>query len=214
MEMTCSSGWLSNLSIWETIFTHHEWLSTSFWGLMAFPFSALSWIYLFLGFFGREEKRSAEWKLREQKTEIKGEWEDWIYPSESQAALLLMELSNLLRNFIGVIGKKHSGGCGLFPSEIKKAGSSSASGFLKSLSRIWDRRFSQRSYWVQVSTSLRVLDYATAHVSNVITRELLWGRKHSSVLFVPCLAQEEASLDAKVTQVVIHTHPTFYLKGK
>lgn len=49
-----------------------------------------------------------------------------------------MELSNTLRNFIGIIGKEHSGGCGLFPSEIKKkkAGSGSANGFLKSLSRI------------------------------------------------------------------------------
>lgn len=43
----------------------------------------------------------------ENRRQIKGEWEDWIYPSESQAALLLMEFSNTLRNFIGVIGKEH-----------------------------------------------------------------------------------------------------------
>lgn len=56
----------------------------------------------------------------ENRREIKGEWEDSIYPSKCQAALLLMELSNPLRNFIGLIGKEHSEGCGLFPSEIKE----------------------------------------------------------------------------------------------
>lgn len=46
----------------------------------------------------------------------------------------------------------------------------------------------------------------------MITGDLLWGRKHPSVLFVSCLAQRDVGLDTTVTQVTIHSHPSFYLK--
>lgn len=62
-------------------------------------------------------------------------------------------------------------------------------------------------------TGLTALGYATAHVSlNMITGELLWGRKHPSVLFLSRLAKRDVGLDTTVTQMTIHSHPSFYLK--
>lgn len=51
-------------------------------------------------------------------------------------------------------------------------------------------------------TGLTALGYATAHISNKIAGELLWGRKHPSVLFVSCLAQRDVGLDTTVIQLL------------
>lgn len=114
-----------------------------------------SFLDLFIfGSFGKEKKWSADWKLRGQETEIKGEWGDGFFPCKPQATLLLMGLSNILRNFIGGIGKSIQEAVGFLLQ--KNAGSSPSNGFPESWSRLSYGRLSHGSYsaWLCYSPHL------------------------------------------------------------
>lgn len=71
---------------------------------MTFPFYALFFDLFIFRFLWEGKRSAAQTKNRGQEREIKGEQGDGIHPPRLQTTLLLLRLSNPLRNFLGRVG--------------------------------------------------------------------------------------------------------------